>query len=61
MDTELIEKRLIEKYLKKIANEYYWLGVGLGLVGCIILGLVIGYDLVSENVVVIPLEQGQEI
>jgi hypothetical protein len=43
MDKELIEKRLIEKHLKKIANEYYWLGAGLGMVGGFIAGYVFPY------------------
>jgi hypothetical protein len=30
MDKELIEKRIIEKHLKKIANENYWLGLAWG-------------------------------
>ena len=39
MDKELIEKRIISKHLKKIANEYYWLGVVAGLIG----GFAAGY------------------
>ena len=38
----------------------FLMGVALGLVVDLILGGIIGYDMASDYVVVIPLEQGVE-
>ena len=60
MLTGMDKQQIIEKHLRKATNQAYWVGTALGLVFGIILGLAIGYNLGSDDVIVIPLQQGQE-
>jgi len=57
----MTQQQIIEKHLRQATNHAYWVGAGLGLVFGIILGLAIGYNLGSDQVTVISLQQGQEI
>jgi F0F1-type ATP synthase assembly protein I len=51
---------IIQEHLKQAADQTYYLGVALELVGGLLLGLAIGYQLGSSKTIVILLEQGIE-
>ena len=48
----------IKKLLKRETDKVFWLGVALGLVGGLILGGLIGYDLGSDTIHIITMDEG---
>jgi len=61
MLTAMGKQQIIEKHLRQATNQAYWIGAALGLVFGIILGLAIDYNLGSDEVTIITMDQGQKI
>jgi hypothetical protein len=54
-------KEIIEKSMREVSTQAYWLGVVLGLVLSAIGGFAMGYELGSPTTVVIPLTEDMKV
>ena len=63
MDTNKEQRQaaLLARELKTVSDRAYWLGVALGVLVGLGLGIATGYELGSDTVLVVPLEQGLEV
>ncbi len=52
------QKKVIGERLSKVSGEYFWLGIAVALLRGLILGGLTDYDLGSDDITIVPLDQG---